>query len=93
MELTNKERTLLLAAKRALQAQLLLFALGIMLAFLFPAKDSNSIAYYFVAWFFVFATLNIGLIVLMLLKKPEGYAGYAIALLLFRQHLGSPYFY
>lgn len=86
MELADN--TLLLAAKRALQAQLLLFALGIMLVFLFPAKDSNSIPYYFVAWFFAFATLNIGLIVLMLVKKPEGYAGYALALLLFPPTFG-----
>lgn len=79
---------LLLAAKRTLQTQLLFLALGFMLAFLFPAKDSYFIVQYFVIWFFLFAILNVGMIVFLLVKKPEGYVGYAPALLLFPPTFG-----
>lgn len=76
------------AANNTVKLQLILFLVGLPLLALFPASDSAFILYYFVVWFFVFAVVNLIIIVFFALKRPPYFLGYIFVLFVLPVVLG-----
>jgi hypothetical protein len=78
----SKKYDLIFVADVVPIAQMLLFVLGSVLAFIsFPGGDSVFMLYYFIVWFVLFAVINLFLIVLVVIKRPKGYIGLLFSLL------------